>query len=883
MRKKIIVVCLLIIFCLAVIFFVKNELEKQIIVNKSMSINIKNSNAGAEIEYNQGIASVTGHIRISGHNNNYSNSIISVYATSDNRIIGDSQNPRQLLQQTNPNRSGEYLLYFNEPGEYDFVIDTPGYLSTSITNVNVIYGKNLRVKNSDEYISPVYGDINSDKEIELMDLVKLSSEFGNVVDGSESKFDCNNDGIINQLDRNIVKINFKKEKNQELANPIIESDFVTYSEAVYKTTTDGISTYHKTLAEATSKAKQQIEKSLEDNPIPSTIELLKSIEDTSVVNIDNVIVLQLNGNTLNRGQETITVNQTGELVLSDGGTLTGTGKTGVTYGTYGIINNNGIVVANDGVNILGTTSNGICVVNQSINSYLQINGATLKAENRVINNTKGNTTVYGTNTLIDSTVTKGYSIWIDDGYYVHNNGTADVVFCSKGNVVVNGGKLRRVGLGYNGTGTLEVNGGTIENTSGEAVYCVGNNSNPNLIKINDGTVISTSGISIFSAAGDIEINGGTIQGKSEGVYSSASSKTVKMSSGTVTAATGVFCGSTTTAKITGGEIFGTTNYGVHLQSPSVISDIGDANNEDSGIGPYIFGENTGIYNSGSFTKTNFYGGEVKSRDLSTNYGYNSGVFNYTFNSPYYTLKPNRENNFRIESLNQYTYSLKKAIDLAGTDDTITVMNNIYDNLDCNINKKLSINMNNKEILRTGAEIIVSSTGDLTLYGTGKIENNKATKYVIRNNGKLAINDVTIAADLNRSANTLIGESATSDITINSGSILKTIYADYGIVKINGGLVKGYNGIIKSTNCQLIIGKSTEPYDLENPIIEGTATSGATAYSILLKSGTDSFTYNGGIIKNKLSNTYNGTANIRAGNTIQTTFNSSDSTYYTRYN
>lgn len=882
MKKKFLVVCLIII-CLIGIFFVEKGIKRFVSVNKSISTNMKNTNSVMKIEYSQGLASVTGNIRIPGYNNNYSNTVISVYATSDNRIIGDTQNPRQLLQQTNTNKSGEYLFYFNEPGEYDFVIDTPGYLSTSITNINVISDKNIRVKNSEEYINPVYGDVNSDKEIELMDLVKLSSEFGNVIDSSNIKFDCNNDGIINELDREILKNNFKKEKTQEIANPIIETDFVTTSEAVYKTTTEGISTYHKTLAEATNKAKEQIEKSLEDYPVPSTIQLLKNVEDSSVVSIDNVIVLELNGNTLNRGQETITVNQTGELVLSDGGTLTGTGKTGPTYGTYGIINNNGIVVANEGVNILGTTSNGICVVNQSINSYLQINGATLKAENRVINNTKGNTTVYGTNTLIDSTVTKGYSIWIDDGYYVHNNGTADVIFCSKGNVVVNGGKLRRVGLGYNGTGTLEVNGGTIENTSGEAVYCVGNASNPNLVKINDGTIISTSGSAIISAAGDVEINGGTIQGKFEAINSYATNKLVKMTAGTVTGATGIFCGSTTTAKITGGEIFGTTNYGVHLQAPIVISDIGDANNEDSGIGPYIFGENTGIYNSGSFIKTNFYGGEVKSRDLSNSYGNNSGVFNYTFNSPYYTLKPNRENNFRIESLDQYTYSLNKAVEIAGTDDTITVMNNTYDNIDCNINKKLSINMNNKEILRKGAEIIVSSSGDLTIYGTGKIENKKATKYVIRNNGKLIINDLTIATDSSTSNYTLIGESATSDITINSGSILNIIDANYGILKINGGLIKGYNGIIKSTNCQLIIGKSTEPYDLENPIIEGTATSGATAYSIRLTSGTDSFTYNGGILKNKLSNTYNGTANIRAGNTIQTTFNSTDSTYYTRYN
>ncbi len=877
-------IILLMICLLIMVFYYKIFINKTNTQNTNI-IELKNSSSSSNITYNNGVSSVTGYIRIPEHPNDYRDCIIRVYQTSDTRKIDDPENPRQLIQQINPNKSGEYLLYFNGSGEYDFVIESPGYLTTSITNINVVTGKNIRVKNSDEYINPVYGDVNNDNEIELMDLVKLNTEYGAVNESIRSKFDCNDDGIINELDRETLKNNFKKEKTIELANPIIETNFVTNSEAVYKTTTDGISTYHKTLAEAISKANEQIAKSLESSAVPSTIDLLKNVEDTSVVNIDNVIVLNLNGNTLNRGQETITVNQTGELLLSEQGIITGTGKSGVTYGTYGIINNNGSVVASQGVQLLGTTANGICVVNNDESSYLQINGATVKAENRVINNTKGTTEVYGADTVIDSTVTKGYTIWLDDGYYIHNNGIADIIFCKKGNVIVNGGKLKKVGLGYNGTGTLEVNGGTIENSSGEAIYCTGNNSNPNLIKINDGMIISSSSSAINSVAGDIEINGGTIQGKSEGVHSDAANKLVKITGGTITGDTGIYCGSSITLKITGGEVFGINNHGLHLTAPSVISEIGDIVNEDSGIGPYIFGEKEGIYNSGSFTKTIFYGGEIKCKNASTSYSYgnNSGVFNYTFNSPYYTLKANRENNYRIESSNQYTYSLKKAIELAGTEDTITVLNNIYDNIDNNIDKKINLNMNNKEILRNGAEIIISSTGDLTIYGTGKIENKKATKYVIRNKGKITISDVTIIADLNNSANTILAESSTSDITINSGSILKTIYANYGIVKINGGLIRGPQAIYKTVNCQLVIGKNSEPFNLDNPIVEGTLTSGGTAYAIYLTSGTDTFTYNCGIIKNKLNNTYNGTAIIRSGKTIQTLFNSTESNYQTRYN
>ncbi|MBO5478752.1 MAG: cadherin-like beta sandwich domain-containing protein [Clostridia bacterium] len=131
---------------------------------------------------------------------------VSVYLTSDTRKIDDKTNPRQVISQATTNDDGNFLMELEEEGTYDIVVTKQGYLSYTITDIIITEGEKIDVGS----ISLLAGDIISDGEIKLNDLVNLNDNIGVVITEENKIFDLNEDGNIDNLDRQILKKNYAK-------------------------------------------------------------------------------------------------------------------------------------------------------------------------------------------------------------------------------------------------------------------------------------------------------------------------------------------------------------------------------------------------------------------------------------------------------------------------------------------------------------------------------------------------------------------------------------------------------------------------------------------------------------------------------------------------
>jgi len=129
---------------------------------------------------------------------------ITVYQTEDTRVEGDSTDPREVISTVQTNVDGSYEIVL-EPGIYDVVFTKPGYLSHRITKIDITDGLGATLDD----VNMIAGDVVEDGEIAIGDLVDIRDNFGDVTEGKE-KYDLNGDGVINSLDRNILKANYGK-------------------------------------------------------------------------------------------------------------------------------------------------------------------------------------------------------------------------------------------------------------------------------------------------------------------------------------------------------------------------------------------------------------------------------------------------------------------------------------------------------------------------------------------------------------------------------------------------------------------------------------------------------------------------------------------------
>ncbi len=133
------------------------------------------------------------------------------------------------IEEIDTEQDGSYVLDITEEGEYDLIIEKPGYLSYKVANIEITSGLIVEIQEH----KLIAGDVVEDGEIELDDLVNLNANLDTAIseDNTEEKgiYDLNEDGKIDTEDRNILKKNYgKKEEVEQWVKPkaISEISFV---------------------------------------------------------------------------------------------------------------------------------------------------------------------------------------------------------------------------------------------------------------------------------------------------------------------------------------------------------------------------------------------------------------------------------------------------------------------------------------------------------------------------------------------------------------------------------------------------------------------------------------------------------------------------------
>ena len=107
------------------------------------------------------------------------------------------------------NPDGTYTVDL-KPDEYDMVIRKTSYLECRLTNIVVENGETVTIDDINIYA----GDVVETGEIEIDDLVAITENYGEANEEEENKerqrYDLNEDGNVNKLDRDILKVNYGK-------------------------------------------------------------------------------------------------------------------------------------------------------------------------------------------------------------------------------------------------------------------------------------------------------------------------------------------------------------------------------------------------------------------------------------------------------------------------------------------------------------------------------------------------------------------------------------------------------------------------------------------------------------------------------------------------
>ena len=178
------------------------------------------SEAGEEKQYTVKIgkiASISGKILTENTKEKYK-STIKLYKSTD------TSNP---VKQMETEEDGTFNITIEESGKYDLVACKDGYLNYKVTGIEVIKGEETIldehkliagnvVKNSEES--------TLEEQIEIDDLVALNNNYGEIITDEDKEtraiYDLNEDGVVNKLDRDILKKNYgKKAETIEWVNP----------------------------------------------------------------------------------------------------------------------------------------------------------------------------------------------------------------------------------------------------------------------------------------------------------------------------------------------------------------------------------------------------------------------------------------------------------------------------------------------------------------------------------------------------------------------------------------------------------------------------------------------------------------------------------------
>ncbi len=168
---------------------------------------------------------------------------IYIYKTWDNRPIDDENNPRELIYSGQTDENGLYEVELPPDEEYDIIVKKNGYLTYIVSNIEVEEFKQSTVQD----ITIKAGDVDENGEIELDDLVELNDQIWEEVTNANKIFDLDEDGVIDNKDRKILKDNYhEKNKTEAWVKPrrlmtstrSVKPDFVYPLDEGFKLTSD---------------------------------------------------------------------------------------------------------------------------------------------------------------------------------------------------------------------------------------------------------------------------------------------------------------------------------------------------------------------------------------------------------------------------------------------------------------------------------------------------------------------------------------------------------------------------------------------------------------------------------------------------------------------
>lgn len=154
---------------------------------------------------------LTGRIVTENVNGEYI-SDVTVYKMADPNIIGSTD---EVFAQATTTPDGRFKIRVYVEGQddlsildsrYKVIVTKLGYLDYTITDIEFV--PEMEMWLGEYYL--IAGDVVKSGQIEIDDIVNMNENYGMVVTEDNKQYDLNEDGVIDELDRNILLKNYTK-------------------------------------------------------------------------------------------------------------------------------------------------------------------------------------------------------------------------------------------------------------------------------------------------------------------------------------------------------------------------------------------------------------------------------------------------------------------------------------------------------------------------------------------------------------------------------------------------------------------------------------------------------------------------------------------------
>ena len=151
------------------------------------------------------MSAISGKVITQAKDQTKQSATIKVYKSQDTRDENAADDPRKIIKEIQINPDGTFILDL-EADEYDIVVVKKFYLEYRLTNIIVKAGEDVTVDDINIYA----GDLDENAEIEISDLTTIVDHYGTVTDAQLTRYDLNEDGVVDKFDRSILKQNYSK-------------------------------------------------------------------------------------------------------------------------------------------------------------------------------------------------------------------------------------------------------------------------------------------------------------------------------------------------------------------------------------------------------------------------------------------------------------------------------------------------------------------------------------------------------------------------------------------------------------------------------------------------------------------------------------------------